>query len=105
MLEGVKRLLGFTDDAKDKLLNQIIGTAESRLKLKLGGLDAVPDVLGYIVVEVTVSRYNRISDEGASAKSVDGVSTTWLDDDFVPYLDDIEAWLRQQDGKRKIRFI
>lgn len=107
MLGQIKSLLGFTDGTKDELLNQIIGIVESRLKLKLGGLDVVPPALKYIVVEASIIRYNRISSEGASKHSVDGFSTEYLEDDFTPFLDDIQEWLEQnsEDGKAKVKFL
>lgn len=104
MLDDVKQLLGFSDGAKDKLINQIMGTTESRLLLKLGGLETVPFELEYIVDEVSVIRYNRISSEGAESHSVDGVSTTYLEDDFAPFESDISEWKRQN-GKRRMRFL
>lgn len=105
MLGDVKRLLGFADDTQDDKLTQIIGMVESRLKLKLGGVVAVPGALSYIVAEVTVSRYNQISSEGTSSHSIDGVSMTWLDDIMFPYLTDMQDYLDQQNGAKKVRFL
>lgn len=105
MLNNIKRTLGLSDSAKDELLTQFIETAEARLKLKLGGLSAVPNELWYIVGEIVIMRYNRISDEGTSNKSVDGVSSAYLDNDFSPYEDEIEAWKDKEYGRRKVRFL
>lgn len=105
MVDQVKSLLGLTDESKDELLKQIVGIVEKRLKLKLGGVDTIPAELEYIVVEVSVSRYNRISSEGTTSHSLDGTSYTWVDDDFTPYLNDIEDWLKKNSGRGKVRFL
>lgn len=105
MLNNIKKVLGLSDSTKDELLKQFIETAETRLKLKLGGLSEIPNELWYIVNEIVIMRYNRVSDEGTSSKSVDGVSSTYLDNDFSPYEDEIEAWKDNKYGRRKVRFL
>lgn len=97
MLERVKILLGLTTNANDALLSEIIKNTESRLWLRLGGISVTPGSLQFVVVEVSVSRYNRIQSEGTTAHSVDGVSYTWADDDFAPYEADIAGWLEQNE--------
>lgn len=104
MLEKVKLLLGIPG-ADDALLQEIISTAENRLKLKLGGLEAVPSELSYIVTEVAIIRYNRISSEGAASQSRDGESTTYLEDDFAPFAADIAAWNNQHRKTGVVRFL
>lgn len=106
MLEDVKTLLGFEDSTNDKLLKSIISIVTSRLMLLIGS-DEVPSKLNYIITEVTVARFNRIGSEGANSHSVDGESLTWSDDDFKPYIKDIEAFRESQAERKKgvIRFI
>lgn len=108
ILENIKTLLGFetTDTSKDKLLNLIISNATSRLKVLLGGLEP-PTQLDYILVEVSVIRFNRIGSEGASSHSVDGESLTFSDKDFEQFTNDIQAYLDSQKDstKGKVRFI
>lgn len=104
MLEQVKRFLGLTDGSQDELLSQIIDTATTRLKNRLKGAE-IPAEFEYIIGEVSVSRYNRISSEGTAAHSQDGVSYTWVGDDFAPYQSEIDNWLESQKPKPKVRFI
>lgn len=105
MLNEVKLLLGFDDDTKDDLLNQIIATVETRLKIKLGGLDIIPDELSYIVTEVSVIRYNRISSEGTESHSIDGTSSTYIEDDFAQFESEITEWMRLNGKAGRLRFI
>ena len=110
MLEKILILLGLdspTQAMTDKL-ETIIGMTEQRLGLLLGQT-VIPDELSYIVVEVTISRFNRIGSEGVSSHTVQGESLTWSDDDFKPYMDDIQEWLNAQDEvnttRGRVRFI
>jgi hypothetical protein len=68
-----------------------------RLQLRLG-LPAVPTELEYIVVEVSIVRYNRIGSERLSNHNVEGESMSWSEeDDFKPYTAEINGWLAQQE--------
>lgn len=85
----------------------IIELTEERLKWKLGGVDEIPDELGFIVTEVAVARFNRIGSEGLRSHSVGEENMTWSDDDFAPYESDIQAYLNtvEDNSKGVIRFL
>lgn len=90
-LDEVKVLLDIDGTDRDELLGEIISLTESRLR-SLISADEVPDSLDYITVEVTVRRFNRIGSEGASSHTVEGETMTWTDDDFAPFMDDIQRY-------------
>lgn len=92
MLDKLKIILGLTDNESDVLLAVLIEASSQRLKMLLGGLD-VPDSLGYIILNVTAARFNRIGSEGASSHSVEGESYSFVTDDFADYMDDIQTYL------------
>lgn len=108
MLEDVKELLGIAEDdnTMDTRLNIIIAATTKRLKVLLGGLD-VPDDLKYIVTDVSIMRFNRIGSEGLSSHSVEGESLSFSNNDFEPYIDDIQSYLNAQKEatKGKVRFL
>lgn len=106
MLDEIKKLLGFDDSENDAVLNTIVSLVESRLK-HLIAEDAVPNSLSYIVTEVSISRFNRIGSEGVSSHDVEGEKMTWSNDDFSPYMSDIEQYVAtQKDARRgRVRFI
>lgn len=112
MLEKILILLGLdspTQAMTDKL-ETIIGMTEQRLAFLLGiPVNGIPTELSYIVVEVTIARFNRIGSEGVSSHTVQGESLSWTDDDFKPYMDDIQEWLNAQDEvnttRGRVRFI
>lgn len=108
MLEDLKVLLGIaTDDAdRDALLKLIIASVTARLKVLLGGVEP-PESLEYIVREVCVIRYNKIGSEGMESHTVEGESQQFTDNDFVGFMDDIQAFLDTQKGsvRGKVRFL
>lgn len=105
MTNNAKKLIN--ESTIDERLKAITSLVEARLCHKLGGLEEVPEELGYIVDEVSIARFNRIGSEGLSSHSIEGESMSWSDDDFAPYEDDLRDWLnRQEETKRgRVRFI
>ena len=95
MLNDIKNLLGLTGTDSDGLLNTIISITTARLLVMLG-VDTVPAKLSYIVTEVCVARFNRIGSEGLSSHSVEGENMTWSDNDFEPFMTEIEAFNTSQ---------
>lgn len=108
MLENLKLLLGIDKDdlSQDGKLNLIISNTTARLKLLLGGIDP-PEELDYVILEVAIIRFNRISSEGMKSHSVEGESVTFADDDFSMFTEDIQAFLDRQTAntRGKVRFI
>lgn len=108
VIDDIKSLLGFASESteKDDLLELIIKNSTARLKILLGGIDP-PETLNYIIVEVSVIRFNRIGSEGAQSHSVDGESLSFSDDDFEQFKDEIQAYLDSQKEitRGKLRFI
>ena len=110
MLEKLEILLGFheedvTPDLEEKL-ELILDSVQARLKNLLEGME-IPDSMEYIVIEVAISRFNRIGSENMSSHSVAGESITYTENDFDPYMDEIQALLNSQKGHSigKVRFI
>lgn len=108
MIEDLELLLGLEDvDSKTyRRLELIVNATRSRLKFFLGGLDP-PKEMDYIILEVSVIRYNRIGSEGLSAHSVEGESLSWSDNDFSGHMDDIRAYLDSlaEVKKGKVKFL
>ena len=99
ILENVKELLGNPKNIDDKL-NVIIELTQNRLG-NLLSVKEVPEELEYIVIEVSVIRFNRIGSEGVSSHSVEGESMSFNDDDFDSYDKDIRSWLNNQSDLKK----
>lgn len=100
MLEKMKLLLGIAkeDTDIDSLLELLLDSAQARLKFLLGGIE-VPEELSYVVLEVAVSRFNRIGNEGMSSYSQEGASMSFESSDFAGFMDEIQAYLDKVNGK------
>ena len=97
MLEDLKLLLGLedTDKKTEQQLQLILNATKQRLKFLLGGLEP-PEEMEYIILDVSVIRFNRIGSEGLSSHSVEGESLSWSENDFAGYMDDIQSYLDSQ---------
>lgn len=104
ILAEVKALIGVTD--QDETLKSIIKIIHQRLKTRLGE-ENPPEELSYIVTEASISRFNRISDEGKKISAENEVSATWQTDDLAPFENDIMAWIdKNSEGAVKVvRFL
>lgn len=89
----IKRLLAITGNEQDLLLGDLSDLVEAQLKNRLGGVETIPAELEYIVINVVVSRFNQIGDEGKSSMTVEGESASWLTDLFAPFEADIQRYL------------
>lgn len=72
MLEDLKLLLGLedTDKKTEQQLQLILNATKQRLKFLLGGLEP-PEEMEYIILDVSVIRFNRIgSDQKGSPLTV-----------------------------------
>lgn len=108
MLDTIKRLLGFaaSETDQDELLQSIIRLTTARLKVLLGGIEP-PAELEYIIIDVSIRRFNRIGSEGVASHTVEGESMTFADSDFDGFTDDIQAYLRLHNATTigKVRFL
>lgn len=87
-IEKIKILLNVSE--QDELLLEIVSIVKEKI-LSYLNLEEMPKQLDWIVIELSVSRFNRIGSEGMSSESVDGVSNTYITDELIqykPYLDD-----------------
>ena len=104
ILEDVRLFLGLDEEqtSKDNLLSLIIKNTSTRLKSILGGVETIPPELEYIVVEVTIKRFNRIGSEGLTEHGVEGENVKFIgNDDFEEYQSDIGRFLNKDVGNKK----
>ena len=103
-LEDLKLMIVPAADLQEDRLKLIIRQTEAQLRLKLrkNAGESIPGELAFIVTDVAMRRFNRRGDEGKTASSQDGLSTTWNTDDFADYASDIADWLDQQDQHKSL---
>ena len=87
LLNRIKTLLGITDN--DELIYEIVEITKSKI-LNYINKEELPKELEFILVEMAVSRFNKIGSEGFSSESTDGKSISYEDDFeiYKQYLDD-----------------
>lgn len=97
VLDKVIALIFPDDNATENqktLLSNIVDLTESRFMSFLpSSYESVPVPLEYIVVEVSIKRFNRIGSEGMTSESVDSHSITFKSNDFDEYLGEIDRFL------------
>lgn len=91
-LARIKTLTGVFE--QDELLIEIIQVIEEKILLYLG-LNEVPSALGWIVVELSIARFNRIGSEGMSSESVDGGTSSYIEDELGQYKVYLDNYVRQ----------
>ena len=87
LLNRIKTLVGVTDN--DELIYEITELTKSKILNYINEVE-LPLELEFVLVELTIQRYNRIGSEGIVSESVDGKSVSYEDvfENYKPYLDD-----------------
>lgn len=89
----VKTILGIGDE-KDAVIEQLIATMTSAVNLYCG-IDTLPIELEFVVVETTISRFNRLGSEGLTQEQIDSLSTSFQTDIFAPYKQYMDAYKKK----------
>lgn len=81
MLDEIKVLLSITDTEQDALLKLLIKDSKQRILTILNGVNVlyntVPTSLEYIVVDVTLKRFNKLEDEGSTTSKNGDFTIVW----------------------------
>ena len=103
--DDLKKLLGGSSDERLEVIEK---RTRERLLLILGSdLKEVPSELEYVVLDVSLKRFNRIGQEGMQSYSQEGLNMTFSESDFDEYADEIESWRKSkeaEDDKKLGRF-
>lgn len=110
IIKRVKRLLFLksppeTGDVDlDELLKDIVDMTSKRLK-SLTGLKEISSDLDYIVVEVSIKRFNRLKNEGMKTYSQEGESIAFDDNDFAEFSTEIKRLANKNLGSTTVEFV
>ena len=87
LLYRIKTLLGNVEN--DELLEEILNLTQAKI-LNYLEIEEIPTELEFILIELCVSRFNRIGSEGYSSESIDGKNVSYQGDfeSYINYLDD-----------------
>lgn len=89
------KLISADTSITDKL--EIVEKLTAQRLNVLLGTTTVPDKFQYILTNVVGARYARIGNEGMSSSTQDGLGMTFNEDDFAPYLAEINAYKNGDD--------
>ena len=97
LLNRIKTLLGITDN--DELICEIVEITKSKI-LNYINQEELPQELEFILVEMAVSRFNRIGSEGFASETIENKNITYEDDFeiYKKYLDDYLFKIGQNKG-------
>ena len=101
LLNRVETLLGVFDNSN--LVNEIIELTKEKI-LNYINEDELPRELEFILVELSIQRYNRIGSEGRASESVDGKSVSY-EDDFENYKQDLKNYMNKKNNSRGFRLL
>lgn len=102
----IKILLGIEDELQDPLLDILINNVSSHLYLVLRGIDkeikGVPSELYFMIVDITVRRFNRVGSEGMKSESVEGHKIDFydLDQEFDSYMYLLKGYAPDEKAKQ-----
>ena len=89
LLNKVKTFLGIIDNHNDELIEEIVEITKSKILNYINEIE-LPKELEFILIELSIARFNKIGSEGFSSESTDGKSISYEDDFeiYKQYLDD-----------------
>lgn len=107
------KIMGLLGDVDINQIDTIINLVQSQLLNKLRKYDKtitqIPEELEYIIIELTIARFNYIGNEGMKAENVEGRSMTFFDNYIHNFNDDIKLWAIANnyldDNKGKVLFL
>ena len=97
LLNRVKTLLGITDN--DELIFEIVEITKSKI-LNYINKEELPSELEFILIELSIARFNRIGSEGFASETIENKNITYEDDfeKYKQYLDDYLSRVGQSKG-------
>ena len=97
ILERIKTILQVNN--QDELIENIFDLVNEKVVSYLG-VGKVPKSLEWILVELSVQRFNRIGSEGISSESVEGGSTVYIEDELAPYYKFLDEYISTNNTKK-----
>lgn len=103
VIENVKKVNGITDSLQDELIGVLVDMTVDQLKATIN-VDEIDSNLEFIILAVTLARYNRVGNEGQTSFTQQGESMTYPLSDFDPFKDIINRLVRDNKRGRIIFF-
>ena len=101
LLNRIKVLLGVSEN--DDLVSEIIELTKEKI-LNYINKTELPKELEFVLIELSIQRYNRIGSEGIASESVDGKSVSY-EDDFEAYKHYLDEYMTRNNTSRGFRLL
>ena len=104
IVSRMKVLLGITDNTdNEELLYEIVEITKSKI-LNYINQTKIPKELEFVLVELSIQRFNRIGSEGIASESIDGKSVSY-DDDFIGYKHYLDDYISRNSVRKGYRLL
>ena len=101
LLNRIKTLLNI--EGNENLIYEIVNITESKI-LNYINASEMPKELEFVLIELSVQRFNRIGSEGVTSESIDGKSVSY-DDDFTGYKHYLDDYISRNSVRKGYRLL
>ena len=101
LLNRIKTLLNI--EGNENLIYEIVNITESKILNYINATE-IPKELEFVLIELSVQRFNRIGSEGITSESIDGKSVSY-DDDFIGYKHYLDDYISRNSVRKGYRLL
>ena len=101
LLNRIKTLLNI--EGNENLIYEIVNITEAKI-LNYINASEMPKELEFVLIELSVQRFNRIGSEGIASESIDGKSVSY-DDDFIGYKHYLDDYISRNSVRKGYRLL
>ena len=101
LLNRIKTLLNI--EGNENLIYEIVNITESKILNYINATE-MPVELEFVLIELSVQRFNRIGSEGIASEVVDGKSIHY-DDDFIGYKHYLDDYISRNSVRKGYRLL
>ena len=101
LLNRIKTLLNI--EGNENLIYEIVNITEAKI-LNYINASEMPYELEFVLIELSVQRFNRIGSEGIASENIDGKSVSY-DDDFIGYRHYLDDYISRNSIKKGYRLL
>ena len=101
LLNRIKTLLNV--EGNEELITEIVNITESKILNYINATE-MPIELEFVLIELSVQRFNRIGSEGIASESIDGKSVSY-DDDFTGYKHYLDDYISRNSVRKGYRLL
>ena len=101
LLNRIKTLLNI--EGNEELITEIVNITEAKILNYINAIE-MPIELEFVLIELSVQRFNRIGSEGIASERIAGKSVSY-DDDFVGYKHYLDDYISRNSVRKGYRLL